>query len=87
MIDHTKYKQRHCNATTKKGRRCGLPVENFRTAPLCHLHDPDGKFKQQVRAKGARKQKKSDTCEHTWYMREKGITCTKCKLIWEEGMK
>ena len=22
-------------------------------------------------------------CDHTWYMREKGITCTKCLVIWE----
>jgi hypothetical protein len=23
---------------------------------------------------------------HTWYMREEGIKCTKCNLIWEPGM-
>jgi hypothetical protein len=22
-------------------------------------------------------------CSHTWYMREAGITCTKCGEIWE----
>lgn len=22
-------------------------------------------------------------CSHTWYMREAGITCTKCGQIWE----
>ena len=22
-------------------------------------------------------------CDHTWYMREHGITCTKCLVIWE----
>lgn len=23
-------------------------------------------------------------CSHTWYMREDGITCTKCFLIWHK---
>lgn len=23
-------------------------------------------------------------CKHTWYMREAGITCTKCGEIWEK---
>lgn len=22
-------------------------------------------------------------CSHTWYMREAGIQCTKCLVIWE----
>jgi hypothetical protein len=22
-------------------------------------------------------------CKHTWYMRELGIQCTKCLVIWE----
>jgi hypothetical protein len=25
-------------------------------------------------------------CSHTWYMREPGIQCTKCGLIWEKGI-
>jgi hypothetical protein len=25
-------------------------------------------------------------CKHTWYMREAGITCTKCLIIWEKEM-
>lgn len=25
-------------------------------------------------------------CQHTWYMRDAGITCTKCGLIWEKEM-
>ena len=24
------------------------------------------------------------TCKHTWYMRELGITCTRCGQIWEK---
>ena len=23
-------------------------------------------------------------CLHTWYMRDAGITCTKCLIIWEK---
>jgi len=23
------------------------------------------------------------SCDHTWYMREPGIQCTKCLIIWE----
>ena len=22
-------------------------------------------------------------CSHTWYMRENGIQCTKCLIVWE----
>lgn len=22
-------------------------------------------------------------CSHTWYMRENGIQCTKCLILWE----
>lgn len=25
-------------------------------------------------------------CAHTWYMREDGIQCTKCLIIWEKEM-
>lgn len=25
-------------------------------------------------------------CSHTWYMREDGIQCTKCLIIWEKEM-
>jgi len=25
-------------------------------------------------------------CSHTWYMRELGIQCTKCLIIWDRGM-
>ena len=27
-----------------------------------------------------------EDCSHTWYMREKGITCTKCLVVWDRGM-
>ena len=25
-------------------------------------------------------------CDHTWYMREEGIQCTKCLIIWDKSM-
>jgi hypothetical protein len=25
-------------------------------------------------------------CSHTWYMRDEGIQCIKCLVIWEKGM-
>jgi len=25
-------------------------------------------------------------CAHTWYMREEGIQCTKCLVIWDKSM-
>jgi hypothetical protein len=26
-------------------------------------------------------------CKHTWYMREDGIQCTKCLILWEKDME
>lgn len=26
-------------------------------------------------------------CDHTFYMREDGIQCTKCLILWEKGME
>jgi hypothetical protein len=26
-------------------------------------------------------------CDHTFYMREDGIQCTKCLVLWEGGME
>jgi hypothetical protein len=26
-------------------------------------------------------------CSHTWYMREDGIQCTKCLILWEKDME
>jgi len=88
-------KTRNCTATTNRGTRCWNKVENFRTASLCHVHDPDGTFRQQLKAKGLgspkTKKKKVKTvnkkeCQHTWYMREEGIQCTKCLVIWDKSM-
>ncbi len=25
-------------------------------------------------------------CSHTWYMRELGIQCAKCLILWDRGM-
>jgi hypothetical protein len=27
-----------------------------------------------------------EKCDHTFYMREAGIQCTKCLILWEKGM-
>jgi hypothetical protein len=26
-------------------------------------------------------------CSHTWYMREDGIQCTKCLILWDSEME
>ena len=26
-------------------------------------------------------------CAHTWYMREPGIQCTKCLIVWDKSME
>lgn len=77
----------NCKAITKKKKPCPFVAEEWRGNGLCHLHDPNGKFRQQVRSGEARAMRKAANkgpCQHTWYMREAGITCTKCGLIWDK---
>lgn len=80
---------RSCNAITKKKKPCPIYVEEWRTVDLCHVHDPNGKFRTQVRTGTTRKLRKNNSpkpkkeCQHTWYMREPGIQCTKCLVVWE----
>jgi hypothetical protein len=75
-----------CKALTKKKTPCRIDVEDFRKNGLCHVHDPDGKFKIQQRNKGYKDHTVIGACEHKFYMRDAGITCTKCGLIWaKEG--
>jgi hypothetical protein len=78
---------RSCTSTTKKGTPCSIYVEEWRTSGKCHVHDPNGKFRQQVK-KGEHRipQNKEKGCDHTWYMRDPGIQCTKCFLIWENDI-
>ena len=76
----------NCKATTKKKKPCPIPAEEWRNG-LCHVHDPDGKFRQQVRSGESRAMRKAANkgpCQHAWYMREPGILCTKCGQIWEK---
>lgn len=40
-----------CTALTKKKKPCPNLVDAWRTGTLCHVHDPNGKFKQQVQVK------------------------------------
>lgn len=84
---------RKCKAITKKQKPCPIIVEEWRKADLCHVHDPDGKFRTQVRDGTTRRLRKENSpkpnkkCQHTWYMREPGIICTKCLIVWEKGME
>ena len=79
-----------CKAITKKKKPCPIPAEEWRTSGMCHVHDPDGKFRTQVRNGTTRKIRKEKSpkikkeCQHTWYMREPGIQCTKCLVVWEK---
>jgi hypothetical protein len=42
---------RKCTALTKKKKPCPNKVEAWRNADLCHVHDPNGKFRQQIQIK------------------------------------
>lgn len=76
---------RECKSLTKKGAPCKYVVEEWRLSDKCHIHDPNGIFRQQVKNGVHRKHKnKNKGCDHTWYMREKGIQCTKCFTIWQK---
>jgi len=79
-----------CKAITKKKKPCPIPAEEWRISGMCHVHDPDGKFRTQVRNGTTRRIRKEKSpkikkeCQHTWYMREPGIQCTKCLIVWEK---
>jgi hypothetical protein len=45
---------RKCAAVTKKGKSCQWPVEEWRRVDLCHVHDPEGTFRQQQASKKVR---------------------------------
>jgi hypothetical protein len=53
---------------------------------LCHVHDPNGKFKIQQRNKGYQDHTEIGVCDHKWYMREAGIQCTKCFEVWSNDV-
>ena len=69
-----------CYATKNDGKTCFANVAHPKQ--YCHIHDPNGKFRQQLKRKGMGKGY-TPKCDHTWYMREPGIQCTKCLVIWE----
>ena len=69
-----------CYAKKNNGKTCFAKVTDH--THFCHIHDPNGKFRQQLKRKGMGKDYVA-RCEHTWYMRENGITCTRCLMIWE----
>jgi hypothetical protein len=70
-----------CYAKKNNGKTCFGKV----TGPgqVCHIHDPNGKFRQQLKRKGMGKGYVV-ACEHKWYMREKGIQCERCLSIWQK---
>jgi hypothetical protein len=74
-----------CYATKNNGKTCFANVTAAWPAQTCHIHDPNGKFRQQLKAKGMGKSYVVK-CEHKWYMREEGIQCEKCLLVWQKGM-
>ena len=74
---------RKCIATKKNGKMCFANVTKPWPVSVCHIHDPNGKFRQQQKNKGYKMHTYKLDCQHTWYMRETGITCTKCGEIYE----
>ena len=44
--------QKACKAITKKKKPCPIGVDPWRTNGFCHVHDPNGKFRQQQKKKG-----------------------------------
>jgi len=72
-----------CIAIKNNGKTCFANVTAAWPAKTCHIHDPNGKFRQQLKRKGIGKNYVV-RCEHKWYMRDKGIQCIKCFVIWEK---
>jgi len=82
-----------CTAMTKKQKPCPNKVDAWREGTLCHVHDPKGTFRKQVKDGTARRLRQAGPkehgprlCGHTWYMRELGIQCTKCLILWNRSM-
>jgi hypothetical protein len=77
-----------CTAITKKKKPCPIFVEEWRVGGMCHVHDPNGKFRKQIKSGENRASRimgpKTKGCQHAWYMRDPGITCTKCGIVWEK---
>jgi len=81
---------RSCSSTTKKGKPCSIFVEEWRTVDKCHVHDPNGVFRQQLKHGRPTKIKKTkiktiQQCQHKWYMRDPGIQCSKCFVLWDKS--
>ena len=74
-----------CIATKNNGKRCFGNVTAAWPVQTCHIHDPNGKFRQQLKRKGIGKSYVVK-CDHKWYMREQGIECHHCSVIWQKEM-
>jgi hypothetical protein len=57
-----------CLAITNVGKHCGILAEKFRKG-YCHVHDPNGKFRQQ-NPKKSKKEKKQGTKDLEAALRE-----------------
>jgi hypothetical protein len=74
-----------CIAIKNNGKRCFGNVTAAWPVQTCHIHDPNGKFRQQLKRKGMGKSYVV-RCDHKWYMRDKGIQCDHCSAIWQKEM-
>jgi hypothetical protein len=67
-----------CYAKKNNGKTCFAKVNDSNY--FCHIHDPNGKFRQQLKRKGMGKDYVV-RCDHKWYMRDEGIQCIKCLVV------
>jgi 16S rRNA G1207 methylase RsmC len=51
QVDKKKQDTVRCTSLTKKKKPCPNKVDSWRDGTLCHIHDPNGTFKQQVKEK------------------------------------
>jgi hypothetical protein len=68
-----------CKALSRKNRPC--PLQAKHNKGLCHIHDPEGKFRINQKNMGYKNHTVMQECKHSWHNRKIGIQCTKCSLI------
>ncbi len=73
-----------CRAIKTDGKVCFGKITNTQMK-VCHIHDPNGKFRQQLKRKGMGKGYVVK-CDHKWYMRDEGIQCDHCSVMWQKEM-
>ena len=75
--------KRKCYAIKNNGKPCFANVTDAWPVQTCHIHNPNGKFRQQLKAKGMGKNY-IVKCDHKWYMKNEGIQCKNCLAIWQK---